>query len=485
MQIKSAAELSRMIRDKEYSAVEVTKSFLRRIDEVEDKIGAYITVTAESALSQAEDIDHRIAKGEPTGPLAGVPIAFKDNICTNGVRTTCASKMLETFIPPYSAAVAEKVLAADMVMLGKLNMDEFAMGSSCESSHFKTTSNPWNTDYVPGGSSGGSAAAVAAGEAPLTLGTDTGGSIRIPAAYCGVVGLKPTYGAVSRYGAVALASSLDQVGPMGKSVEDVASLFEIIRGRDSRDATSADRQYAKIDIFGGVKGLVIGIPKEYFGEGVDPEIADMVMSAAREFERQGAVIKDISLPSTNYALSAYYIISSAEAASNLARFDGVRYGHRAAEYADLDELYEKSRSEGFGMEVKRRIMLGTHVLSSGFYEAYYKRAKLMQKKIAQEFHETLSKHDLLLTPSAPSTAFKIGSRTDDPVKMYAADICTSTVNMAGLPAISLPCGFAKNGLPVGMQLIADKFAEETLLRAGFAHEQAVGGFSLPKIGGSH
>ena len=359
-------------------------------------------------------------------------------------------------------------------------MDEFAMGSSCETSYFKKTKNPWNPDYVPGGSSGGSASCVSAGEAVLALGSDTGGSIRLPASYCGVVGLKPTYGSVSRYGLVAFASSLDQIGPLGRSVEDVANLYAVICGRDPMDATSAVREYGA---FGGqisrsVKGLRIGIPKEYFGDGVDPEIKSAVMNSIDMLVKEGAETVSVSLPSTDYALSAYYIISSAEASSNLARFDGVKYGYRAEGYANLTDMYEKTRSEGFGDEVKRRIMLGTFVLSSGFYDAYYKRAKQMQQKIAQEYAEAFSQCDLILTPTSPSTAFQIGERTDDPLKMYAADICTVTVNIAGLPAISVPCGTASNGLPIGLQMIGPKFSEQLLFNAAGCFENLCGGFGV-------
>jgi aspartyl-tRNA(Asn)/glutamyl-tRNA(Gln) amidotransferase subunit A len=469
---RTITELSRMIRAKEISAAEVTKGYLARIAEVEGGIGAYITVLADDALKQAGDIDARIAKGESVGALAGVPVALKDNICTQGIRTTCASKMLDNFIPPYNAAVAEKILAADMVLLGKLNMDEFAMGSSCEKSYYKITKNPLDTRFVAGGSSGGCAAAVAAGEIPVAIGTDTGGSIRVPSAYCGVVGLKPTYGAVSRYGVTALAPSLDTVGPIGGTVGDAAAMFDLIRGHDPRDAASDVRQYDKIELSGGVKGMTIGIPKEFYGAGVEPQTAAMVMDAAKQLEKQGAALKDISLPSLSHALPAYYIISSAEAASSLARFDGVRFGHRAAEYQSLDELYENSRGEGFGDEVKLRIMLGTYVLSAGNYERYYKNARLMQRKIAAGFDEVLKDCDVLLTPTAPGPAFPIGSVMDSAV-MCAADICTVTVNMAGLPAISLPCG-SIDGLPVGMQLIGAKFTEDVLLRAGYAYER-IGG----------
>ena len=476
----TAASLSEKLRKKECSAVEITRSALTQIEKKEEQIGSFVTVCEERALKKAEEVDKKITAGEQLSPLAGIPVGVKDNICTEGTLTTCSSKMLYNFVPPYNATVVDKLENADAVIIGKCNMDEFAMGSSCETSYFKKTKNPWNPDYVPGGSSGGSASCVSAGEAVLALGSDTGGSIRLPASYCGVVGLKPTYGSVSRYGLVAFASSLDQIGPLGRSVEDVANLYAVICGRDPMDATSAVREYGA---FGGqisrsVKGLRIGIPKEYFGDGVDPEIKSAVMNSIDMLVKEGAETVSVSLPSTDYALSAYYIISSAEASSNLARFDGVKYGYRAEGYANLTDMYEKTRSEGFGDEVKRRIMLGTFVLSSGFYDAYYKRAKQMQQKIAQEYAEAFSQCDLILTPTSPSTAFQIGERTDDPLKMYAADICTVTVNIAGLPAISVPCGTASNGLPIGLQMIGPKFSEQLLFNAAGCFENLCGGFGV-------
>ena len=481
---KSAAELSRMLRDKSCSATEIAQSVFSRIDAVEDKVKAYITLTRDSAMDQAKAVDELLAKGESLSPLAGIPVAVKDNICTKDILTTCASKMLYNFVPPYNATVMEKLLAAHTVMPGKLNMDEFAMGSSCENSWFFKTHNPHNLNYVPGGSSGGSSAAVASGMATLALGSDTGGSIREPAAYCGIVGLKPTYGSVSRYGLVAFASSLDQIGPMGRTVEDVAMLYNVLCGHDKMDATSAYREYPDFtaNLGEGVKGLTIGVPAEYYGEGVDEEVKTAVHAAIKELEAAGATVKEISLPSTQYALSAYYIIASAEASSNLARFDGVKYGYRAENYNGLIDMYERTRSEGFGDEVKRRIMLGTFVLSSGYYDAYYKRAKLLQMRIAQEFAEAFQSCDLLITPTAPSTAFKIGENVDDPLKMYAADICTINVNIAGLPGLNIPCGKGANGLPIGMQLIGPKFSEATLLKTGACYEKIVGGFGpIPEI----
>lgn len=472
----TASELSGMLRKKECSAVEITRSVLGRIDAVEDKVEAYVTVTADQALAQAAAVDEKLAKGEALGALAGIPVGVKDNICTKDVLTTCSSKMLYNFVPPYNATVMDKLLAADAVMVGKCNMDEFAMGSSCENSYFKKTKNPRDLTCVPGGSSGGSAAAVAAGEAVVSLGSDTGGSIRLPASYCGVVGLKPTYGSVSRFGLVAFASSLDQIGPFGRSVADTAALYQVLCGYDSHDATSAYREYSDFAVTPNCKGMRIGIPKEYFGPGVKDEVREKVMAAAKLLEENGAVLKEVSLPSTDYALSAYYIISSAEASSNLARFDGVKYGYRTENYTSLLDMYEKTRSEGFGDEVKRRILLGTFVLSSGYYDAYYKRAKLLQKQIQAEFADVFAECDVLLTPTGTDTAFHLGENSNDPVAMYANDICTVTVNIAGLPAISLPCGTAANGLPLGMQLIGPKFAEERLLNISAKYEELVGGF---------
>jgi aspartyl-tRNA(Asn)/glutamyl-tRNA(Gln) amidotransferase subunit A len=483
---KSAVELSAMLKKKECSAMELTESVLGRIAQADQTIGAYLTVCAGQALAQAAEVDARRRAGEELSPLAGIPVGLKDNICTRGVATTCASRMLENFVPPYDATVVEKLKSAGAVITGKLNMDEFAMGSSCESSHMQITRNPHDITRVPGGSSGGSAAAVAAGEAVVALGTDTGGSIRQPAGYCGIVGLKPTYGAVSRYGVVAFASSLDQVGPMARTVPDAALLYSVIRGQDPRDATSARREHPDLTRLGGggVKGLRIGIPEEYFGDGVAAEVRDRVLEAIGMLKSEGAEIREISLPSTDAALSAYYIISSAEASSNLARFDGVKYGHRAKEYDDLTDLYERSRSEGFGDEVKRRILLGTFVLSSGFYDAYYKRAKVLQQRIADEFAGAFAHCDLLATPTTPFAAFRLGENVDDPIKMYAADICTATANIAGLPAISIPCKGGAGSLPVGLQLIGPRFSERRLLEAAHHYESLVGGFGpIPAISG--
>ncbi len=472
----SAGELHKKLLAKECSAVEITESVLERIDACEEKVGAYLTVTGEQAKAAAAKVDAKIAAGEEIHPLAGIPMGIKDNICTKGVTTTCASKMLYNFVPPYNATVMDKLEGVDAVMIGKLNMDEFAMGSSCENSHFKLTHNPRALDRVPGGSSGGSAAAVAAGEAVVTLGSDTGGSIRQPAACCGIIGLKPTYGSVSRYGLVAFASSLDQIGPMGRTVEDVANLYSVICGRDPMDATSARREYPDFaaQISGDVQGMRIGLPKEYFGPGVEEGVRAAVMDSIHALEQKGAKVVELSLPSTDYALSAYYIISSAEASSNLARFDGVKYGYRAEGYTSLTDMYERTRSEGFGDEVKRRIMLGTFVLSSGYYDAYYNRAKLLQKTIAEEFAAAFEQCDVIATPTTPTTAFRLGENVGDPLKMYASDICTVTVNIAGLPAISLPCGMV-DGLPAGLQLIGPRFSEGRLFNVSRALEQERGG----------
>lgn len=476
----TAEKLSAMLANKECTSEELTQSVLRRIEAKEPEIKAYLTVCGEEALKKAKEVDQKRAAGEKLHPLAGIPMGIKDNICTRGIKTTCASRILENFVPPYDAFVMEKLHAADAVILGKLNMDEFAMGSSTENSYFQKTRNPWNIEYVPGGSSGGSAASVAAGEAVVSLGSDTGGSIRQPSAYCGIVGLKPTYSSVSRYGLVAYASSLDQIGALGRSVKDVAMVYSAICGRDPHDATSAVREYPDFaaGITGNVKGLRIGIPKEYFGEGVAADVKEAVWKAAKALESAGATLVEVSLPSTDYALSAYYIIASAEASSNLARFDGVKYGYRTQNFSNLTEMYENTRSEGFGAEVKRRIMLGTYVLSSGYYDAYYKKAKFTQLRIQDEFNKAFEACDLLLTPTAPDTAFRIGEQVDDQVKMYMNDILTVTVNIAGLPGLSMPCGFDGKGLPVGCQLIGPKFSEQVLFDVASCWEQQNGGFDL-------
>lgn len=481
---KTATELAKMLRQKQCSAAELAASVFDRIEATEGRVGAYITLQKEAAFKKAAEVDAKLAAGEILSPLAGIPVAIKDNICTKGVETTCASKILRGFVPPYDAAVIERLKADDYILTGKVNLDEFAMGGSCENSALQKTANPHDLSRVPGGSSGGSAAAVAAGEAILALGSDTGGSIRQPSAFCGLIGLKPTYGSVSRYGVVAFASSLDQIGPIGRSVEDVAMLYSAIAGKDSRDATSVELKQKDFTngINDGIKGLRIGVPKEYFGDGVDECVKTAVYSALEELKKEGAVIKDISLASTDYAISAYYVISSAEASSNLARFDGVKYGYRAKNYENLTDMYERTRSEGFGTEVKRRIMLGTFVLSSGYYDAYYKRAKRLQQRIMGEFDTAFNDCDVIITPTTPTGSYKIGERVDNILQMYAGDMCTVTVNIAGLPALSIPCGKDKNGMPIGMQLIGQKFAEPVLFKTARFYEKLHGGlFDAPKL----
>lgn len=470
---KSLSELASALENKEISSVELTREYLNSIAKNEEKIGAYITVDEKSALDSAAAVDQKRANGEKLSPLAGIPAAIKDNICTKGTKTTCASKMLADFVPPYDAHVIERLKANDFVMLGKLNMDEFAMGSSTENSAMKITHNPCDTDRVPGGSSGGSAAAVAAFEAAYTLGSDTGGSIRQPASFCGVVGMKPTYGSVSRYGLVAFASSLDQIGPVTHNVRDNAMVLNAIVGHDRRDATSIDRVYGDFtsELGKGVKGMKIGLPKEFFGEGISKDVKECVLSATKVYESLGAEIVDLSMPSIDHALAAYYVISSAEASSNLARFDGVRYGYRTSEFEDIDELYRKSRSEGFGAEVKRRIMLGTFALSSGYYDAYYKKALQVRNMIMKDFDEVLTKCDFILSPVAPTVAYKIGEKAADPLTMYLGDAYSVPVNIAGVPAISIPCGVGEGNMPVGMQLMGKPFSEATLYRAAYAFEE--------------
>jgi len=481
---KTAHELSLMLKNKEVSSVEITKEQLSRIDEVEGKIEGYVTVTGDEALKKAEEIDKKIASGEEVSPLAGIPMAVKDNICTKDIKTTCASKMLYNFVPPYSATAYEKLCQSPL--LGKTNMDEFAMGSSTENSYFKKTKNPFNTEHVPGGSSGGSAAVVSADEAIFALGSDTGGSIRQPASFCGSVGFKPTYGRVSRFGLVAFASSLDQIGPFTKDVTDCAMVLNAICGHDEKDSTSINIPAPDFTaaLTGDVKGMKIGIPKEYIGEGISAEVREKVLAAAKEFEKMGAIIEECSLPMTPYALAAYYMISSAEASSNLARYDGIRFGFRAEGCNELEEVYFKTRSEGFGNEVKRRIMLGTFVLSSGYYDAYYKKAQQVRTLIREDFNKAFEKYDLLLTPVAPDTAWKFGEKSADPVQMYAADICTVSINIAGLPAMSMPCGLDSKGLPVGLQLIGKPMGDETIIKAGYAFEQSADYTKIkPSMGG--
>ena len=465
-------EHAEALRKKEYSSVQLTQAYLEQIDKKDKTIGAYITVTADRAIESAKAFDEGRCSDSEISPLAGIPCGIKDNMCTKGIKTTCASKMLGGYIPPYSAHVVEKLEKSGAVILGKLNMDEFAMGSTTENSAFKVCRNPLDTDRVPGGSSGGSAAAVAAREAVYTLGSDTGGSIRQAASFCGVVGMKPTYGSVSRYGLVAFASSLDQIGPITSTVLDNALVLNAIVGHDKRDATSVKRVYNDFtaDIKNGVKGMKIGVPEEFFGEGISDDVRKAVLAAADTYRALGAELVSVSMPSIDYALSAYYVISSAEASSNLARFDGVRYGYRCDDYSNIDELYRKSRSEGFGSEVKKRIMLGTFALSSGYYDAYYKKALQVRSLVRKDFDEAFGKCDFIISPVAPTVAYKIGEKTGDSLQMYMGDAYSVPVNIAGIPALTLPCGIGEGGMPVGMQLIGPAFSEGLLYRAGFAFE---------------
>ena len=457
-------EHAEALRKKEYSSVQLTQAYLEQIDKKDKTIGAYITVTADRAIESAKAFDEGRCSDSEISPLAGIPCGIKDNMCTKGIKTTCASKMLGGYIPPYSAHVVEKLEKSGAVILGKLNMDEFAMGSTTENSAFKVCRNPLDTDRVPGGSSGGSAAAVAAREAVYTLGSDTGGSIRQPASFCGVVGMKPTYGSVSRYGLVAFASSLDQIGPITSTVLDNALVLNAIVGHDKRDATSVKRVYNDFtaDIKNGVKGMKIGVPEEFFGEGISDDVRKAVLAATDTYRALGAELVSVSMPSIDYALSAYYVISSAEASSNLARFDGVRYGYRCDDYSNIDELYRKSRSEGFGSEVKKRIMLGTFALSSGYYDAYYKKALQVRSLVRKDFDEAFGKCDFIISPVTPTVAYKIGEKTGDSLQMYMGDAYSVPVNIAGIPALTLPCGIGEGGMPVGMQLIGPAFSEGLL-----------------------
>ncbi len=468
-------ELKEKLASKEITIPEITKAYINRIQEKEKDIGAFVTVLEENAMNKAKEIEEKVNNNEIKGNLAGIPIGIKDNICTKGIHTTCSSKMLENFVSPYDATVMEKINKENMINLGKLNMDEFAMGGSTEYSAFHITKNPWNLNKVPGGSSGGSAAAVASQMVPWALGSDTGGSIRQPASFCGVVGMKPTYGLVSRYGLVAFASSLDQIGPITKDVEDCAMLLNVITGHDEKDSTSENRE--KVDytlsLKNNVKGMKIGIPKEFYGEGLQPEVKQKLEEAIEKYKELGAEVEEFSLDIANYALATYYIIACAEASSNLGRFDGIRYGYRTPNYNDLKDIYINSRSEAFGSEVKRRIILGTYVLSSGYYDAYYKKALEVRTLVQSKFDEAFSKYDIILTPTAPTTAFNIGEKSSNPLEMYLADICTVSVNIAGLPGISIPCGVDKEKMPIGMQLIGQKFSEETLLNAAYTFEQAI------------
>ena len=467
-------ELMDKLNKNEITSEDITKSYVSRINEKEDDIEAFVTVLSEDAENKAKEIDQKIEKGEITNKLAGIPIGIKDNICTKGIKTTCSSKMLEDFVSPYDATVMDKINAENLITIGKLNMDEFAMGGSTENSYFKKTKNPWNLSKVPGGSSGGSAAAVASQMVPWALGSDTGGSIRQPSAFCGVVGLKPTYGLVSRYGLVAFASSLDQIGPITKDVRDSAILLNIIAGHDEKDSTSVDmpkKDYEKA-LTGDIKGLKIGVPKEFFGEGINKEVKESLKQAIETYKKLGAEVEEFSLDIAKYALATYYIIACAEASSNLGRFDGIRYTYRAKNFKDLKDLYKKTRSEGFGAEVKRRIILGTYVLSSGYYDAYYKKAQQVRTLVKQEFKKAFEKYDVILTPTSPIVAFDIGTKLSNPMEMYLSDICTVPVNIAGVPAISIPCGVDSNNMPIGMQLIGNYFDEETILNAAYTYEQA-------------
>ena len=466
-------ELKEKLDKKEITIYDITKSYVDRINQKEKEIKAFTNTYLDEALEKANILEEKVENGEERTPYMGIPIGIKDNICTKDKKTTCSSKMLENFVSPYDATVMEKINHENIITLGKLNMDEFAMGASTEYSTFKKTSNPWNLNKVPGGSSGGSAAAVAANMVPWALGSDTGGSIRQPASFCGVVGLKPTYGLVSRYGLVAFASSLDQIGPITKDVQDSALLLNIISGHDPKDTTSAPlekKDYTKA-LVNDVKGLRIGIPKEYFGQGINEEVKKALENAMEIYRKLGATVEECNIDIAEYALATYYIIACAEASSNLGRFDGIRYGYRTKNFDNLKDLYRNSRSEGFGKEVKRRIILGTYVLSSGYYEAYYKKAQKVRTLVKKQFNEAFARYDVLLTPTSPTVAFDIGTRSNNPLEMYLADICTVSVNIAGLPGISIPCGVDTEGMPIGMQLIGNSFAEETILRAAYTFEQ--------------
>lgn len=468
-------ELMDKLEKKEIKLSDITKAYADRIKDKEKDVNAFVTLQAEEAIKKSQELEQKVENGELNSKFAGIPIGIKDNLCTKGVKTTCSSKMLENFVAPYDATVVEKLNNECLISLGKLNMDEFAMGASTEYSALTKTKNPWNLNTVPGGSSGGSAAAVAANLVPWALGSDTGGSIRQPASFCGVVGLKPTYGLVSRYGLVAFASSLDQIGPITKDVKDSAMLLNLIAGHDEKDTTSIERE--KVDyvkaLKNDVKGLKIGVPKEFFGEGINEEVKEKLNEAIEKYKELGAEIEEFSLNIAEYALATYYIIACAEASSNLGRFDGIRYGYRTENFDSLKDIYKNSRSEGFGPEVKRRIILGTYVLSSGYYDAYYKKAQQVRTLVKQEFDKAFEKYDVLLTPTSPTVAFEIGTRSNNPLEMYLADICTVSVNIAGLPGISVPCGVDKSGMPIGMQLIGNKFQEETILNAAYTYEQAV------------
>lgn len=468
----TAVSLGKKIKEKELSVREALEASFAQIDQTESQYHAYVTIDREGAYRQADAVQEKIDKGELTGPLAGVPVAIKDNMCTKGLLTTCSSKILENYIPTYTATAIENLINAGCVVIGKTNMDEFAMGSTTETSYFGVTKNPHNPEHVPGGSSGGSAAAVASNECYFALGSDTGGSIRQPSAFCGITGMKPTYGTVSRYGLIAYGSSLDQIGPMTKNVTDCAAVLDTIASYDKKDSTSIKRDDYDFSsaLVSDVKGLRIGLPKDYFGEGLDGEVKAAIFKAAKTLEGMGAIVEEFDLGLVKYAIPAYYVIASAEASSNLERFDGVKYGYRTKEYGDLHSMYKKTRSEGFGPEVKRRIMLGSFVLSSGYYDAYYLKALKTKALIKKEFDKAFEKYDIILAPAAPTTAPLLGSSLRDPMKMYLSDIYTISANLAGIPGLSIPCGKDKNGLPIGMQLLGGCFKEKTLLRAGFAYE---------------
>lgn len=484
MEIKdmTAVQLSAAIKEGKITVADAVEASLAAVRESGDAIHAFLLVDEEGARARAAEVQKKIDAGELNGPLAGVPIAVKDNICTKGLATTCASKILQNFVPTYDAEVITRLEEAGAVIIGKTNMDEFAMGSTTETSAYGVTKNPWNTEHVPGGSSGGSCAAVAAGEVPMALGSDTGGSIRQPSSFCGVTGMKPTYGTVSRYGLIAYGSSLDQIGPVAKDVTDCAALLQTVASYDAKDATSMKRD--DYDFMSALKedvsDLKIGIPNSYFGEGLDPQVKESILKAADVLKARGAEVEYFDLDLIDYAIPAYYVIASAEASSNLERFDGVKYGFRAKEYEGLHDMYKKSRSEGFGPEVKRRIMLGSFVLSSGYYDAYYLKALRTKALIKQEFDRAFEKYDMILSPAAPSTAPRLGESLSDPLQMYLGDIYTVSVNLAGLPGITVPCGMDDKGLPIGMQLIGDCFSEKKLFRAAYTYEQARGAFGQPE-----
>lgn len=469
----TAVELGKKIKAKEVSVEEAVRAALAAIGEKEDAVNSFVTVDEEGALARAKQVQEKIDTGELAGPLAGVPVAIKDNMCTEGLLTTCSSRILYNFLPTYSAEAVKKLEEAGAVIIGKTNMDEFAMGSTTETSAYGTTKNPWNTAHVPGGSSGGSCAAVAAEEVPFALGSDTGGSIRQPSSFCGVTGIKPTYGTVSRYGLIAYGSSLDQIGPIAKDVTDCATILETIASYDTKDSTSVKREdYHFTDaLTDDVKGLKIGIPRDYFGDGLDAEVKDAVLGVATRLKEKGAEVEEFDLGLVKYAIPAYYVIACAEASSNLARFDGVKYGYRAAEYDGLHNMYKKSRSEGFGAEVKRRIMLGSFVLSSGYYDAYYLKALRVKALIKKAFDDAFAKYDVILAPAAPTTAPKIGESLSNPIQMYLGDIYTISANLAGLPGISFPCGTDSKGLPIGAQLLGNCFEEKTIIRAAYSFER--------------